>query len=520
MANQIDPLIDGATHRRPREVHLSWPNRFRRQLLTPILLGVTAIHILLFWIAITLFLPVSIDISYPEGAIVARALDVAHGESPYRDWRQWPHVFAPYAPLTYFVPGTVARLIGRIDPVSLYWIGRLHSWIGLAALCAVTWLIGRRLGLSRSWATVLLGVLLFWRHLFEWSLSYRPDAVKTALALAAIGCFMSDSKRRWPVWTLTFLYLSFWYKPTAWGVLLAVIIEYARQHGTRRAWALLLGFGLAGLIPALAYNALTDGLFFLNIIDSLKNGFSLKPYRELVGLYPPIPCFLTMIGIGAAIYHLRCSRSIPPPEKYRFVALAMLATLFFSGLLMFKAGADLNYFFTPYVLAIILAVTGLQQLWSRVNGRLWCESVAWFVVLLALAQFTLHINRSMQDIPFIHKLWQEDPMIRLARSRPGPILSVHPYISVKTNRDETILDHYQYMLITVRGGINPEILADRIASQEFSLIIIFSTWHQAAMDGSMAETHYFPGFHELLNRYYYPSQTINQRVFFVPRPHE
>jgi len=55
------------------------------------------------------------DSSYPECAVVERALAVAKGESLYVDSSVWPYRAAVYGPLAYWPIGMGARLLGLPD---------------------------------------------------------------------------------------------------------------------------------------------------------------------------------------------------------------------------------------------------------------------------------------------------------------------------------------------------------------------------------------------------------------------
>jgi hypothetical protein len=80
---------------------------------------------------ICLALPGLWDNSYPEGALAARAWDAARGLPVYQDWREWPHAFAPYSPLTYYLPAWAGVGFGMNE---LRWSPRIRREDGLLRL--------------------------------------------------------------------------------------------------------------------------------------------------------------------------------------------------------------------------------------------------------------------------------------------------------------------------------------------------------------------------------------------------
>src|SRR5690242_15935341 len=105
--------------------------------------------VLCVWLG--MIVPEHPDLSFPEGALVGRALDVARGESPYHDWRLWPHAFAPYPPLAYYPAGWAARALAGPAPAphTVYMVGRSFSLLAMLGVFTLIYLFGRRLGLSR-----------------------------------------------------------------------------------------------------------------------------------------------------------------------------------------------------------------------------------------------------------------------------------------------------------------------------------------------------------------------------------
>src|SRR5690349_21183605 len=119
----------------------------------PLVAGLLVARVAALYFATALFIPIRTDITFPEGALVARAMDAAQGRPVYQDWRQWPHAFAPYPPLAYYPAGWIARAAGAAhDPAALYAIGRSISLAALIGIFIMVYLLGRRLGLSRGWS--------------------------------------------------------------------------------------------------------------------------------------------------------------------------------------------------------------------------------------------------------------------------------------------------------------------------------------------------------------------------------
>jgi len=439
------------------------------------LLALLLVAILAFtWAQFCFLAGCRLDISYPEGAVAARALDVAKGVSPYHDWREWPHAFAPYGPLAYYPAGWTLRWSGL--PVGIrqaYVTGRCISLLSILIVCGILYALARRTELSRTWSFLMICSVFVWQELLIYCASLRPDAPKALCALGALALMAGRAPRPWRVLASGgLLGLSFWIKPTNWGIALAWAIWAGGEGGVRRSLVALLGFGLAGLIPAWWMDHRLQGRLFLNMVGSLDNGWSLKPFwmvlTYLLQWQGPVlaaPCWL-------ALRELRLRKT---GEAGRLLAWAFLLTLFFALVQYLKAGSDLNYFLESYLLGSILATGGISRLWDRVvagGARRWEKRLLALVAAFVILHTGIELVDFRESLKMARRSRQTHGVPQLLSGSKGPVLSTYPFVALSVPENSVILDHYQYAVLAGRGRLKTKPLLDRVRAKAFSAIVL------------------------------------------------
>lgn len=496
--------------------------RSRRRLIGPLLLallaarGATTILWLLFVI------PCSMDVSFPEGAIAARAWDVATGGSAYLDWRVWPHQFAPYGPLLYYPSGWIARALHAAPhPLDLYAIGRAQSFVSLMAIAALVGAILRRTGASLAWCVLGAGVFLLWEKPLTFTLSYRPDAPQVAFSLLALW-IATGGPATAPRAASAFLALSLamWFKPMSWGMVGALSWWAFASRGPRFAIGALAAFGGANLALAAALNAAMDGRLFLNMVGSLDNGTAPGNLYEFYRSAARVPLAVLLTGIAAAVATLRSpsDTSMPPPA--RTVALALLASHVMTSLQNLKLGADVNYYLETWALAAICVTPFVRDLWSAVprspaSSRR-REAACWCAILpLALIDAWIGLSHVRQDLSGMRVSWAPTLVSRRMAEIEGPVLATFPYPMLVRPAPPGVLDHAQFGILRNRGLLDDSDLVGRVERREFSVVVL------PAEDKLIARPNWFSDrFAEALLENYEPSERITNAILMRPRGRE
>lgn len=462
------------------------------------------------YLSLALLIPTHHDLTYPEGAVVARMIDVAAGRTPYSDWREWPHAFAPYGPLTYYPPGWLGRAFSVQDDVVLaYVLGRIHSFVFLAGIWALLIAIGRRL--SFSWPATLAAVGLFawWRYLQEFVVSFRPDAPQVFFALAAFWIALGGRATGRRVFlSLVLLMAAFWYKPSSWGIALALALWAANGLGTIKAGLAWAAFGLIGLGGALLLNALLDGALILNMLGVTDVGWEPFRFFAYIAEVPVVSLGVLLFGLLLAVMALKVE---PADSVVRWLATAFLLSFGLTIVQFAKNGAYWNYFLAPYALACLMAGWGLDEGIRRLGGGR--EGRAAIVLLFAglFLASGLTLRRLQEDAGRVRLLSKDLPGTEsLRETQPQLVLSYYPWFSLTLGAEPTLLDSYQLSLLAERDAELARPLLERMERMEFDLILIPGLYLEQ-------KAFYPPGFFELLESRYVQTGSLGANAVFEIR---
>lgn len=457
--------------------------RFRRRYFGPLIALLLAFKALVAVAWLGMSLPVQWDLSFPEGAVVARALDVARGDVPYHDWVDWPHAFAPYGPLTYTTAGWAGRLFAGDDLMeSVRLAGRLQSQLSLLGVVALSVAFLRRLGLRWGWSLFGVSAALGWESLFSYAVSFRPDGPQVFFSLLALYLASAGSGDRAGriFLALGALYLSFWFKATSWGVLAALTFWLWRGSGPWKASLQLAAFALAGLIPVALLNAAWEGRLLLNLVGSLDNGADLENFLRIAAKIPLGAWFVLILGGSMALIQwLRA----PMDSPLYLLALGTLCSIAATLLATLKVGADVNYYLEPFVLCGVWTVFGIWTLWElpeeavRGSERLKVELRREIPLTILMLPFLLYICGTSLigargDLEEIQGLWKEPPVLQRIKRVEGPVLSVFPCVALAAKGDPGIMDHFQYRVLADRGLLKRSELLNRLRRREFDAIVL------------------------------------------------
>lgn len=482
----------------------------RRRYLGPLAGGLVLLRamVTLAWLAVAV--PYQWDLSFPEAAVVARAADVSRGESPYHDWREWPHAFAPYSPLTYVVPGLAARIAGDDDHSGARTAGRVLSFLSILGILALIFVLSRRLDLRGAWPWLAAAAALSWESLYGYVISFRPDAPQVFLAFLAFAIVARREIRAWhAAIALVLLTVSFWFKAASFGLLAATLIAIAVSQ--RKYIPLCVAaFVISNAILFFAVNAATEGRLALNVIGSLDNGIELSNYARLPSQVSKTALLLFAGGLAAALLALARKWG---DERHRLLAWASLLSGVFAAAAYMKVGADINYLLEPFLLFSMLAVAGLESVWRAATARpvplrevFLSGAVVPAAVILSIPMLT----GARSDLQTSIRRWKPLEIERRVQEEPY-ILSVIPYLGLESRGPHAVLDHYQYAVLARRGLLDTAPLLDRIRDQTFSVVVIEGTLENPG------EAYYTPQFMETLRARYRHRETYGALSLLVPK---
>lgn len=455
------------------------------------------------------------DLTFPEGAVAARSLAVARGECAYADWREWPHQFAPYGPLTYYPVGWVARAThAETDPFSIYRLGRIQSLLFIAGLLGAVVALGRSAGWGWGWAFVTVVTVCNWPYQIDYISTFRPDAPKACLAFWAFWGMCARPPRRGAILAVSALLMaSFWYKPTSWGLTLIGLGWVARERGWRAGAGWLAAFGAAGLALALALDRMMDGRLLLNMVRSLQNGISLDVLAIFATRIMTFPMLLLLATAFFSIWKLT-RRPAVGDSRERLVMTAYLATLALALAQCLKVGADLNYLTEPYLLGCLIAVGEVRGLWTRAarGGRagMRAEVLLWVLLGGMLAwqgpQLARDAGSSFRIVARAIREGRVQSFFALPVEPQARILSNKPYIPLIFGSPDSVMDRLQFRLLAESGDLDASGLRERVEGRRFDYIAIEpyyfgEEYASGFLDGSIPEL-FYPGFFKSLRSNY------------------
>lgn len=447
---------------------------YRLRYFTPLLVFLFSLRFVTLVVWLMLLVPTRYDVSFPESAVVMGAWKVMYGGAAYEDWREWPHHFAPYGPLTYYLPGWIGRVFGPGSaPWNLFVIGRTLSLSCLAGLCALLWVMVRRGGGERVFAAVSIAALLTWDELFQFLSSFRPDAPRvffTMLAFSLMWRRPATPARCIGVWAS--LWVAFWYKATSWAVPLVAVVWIARERGKGTALAWFGGWAVSGLVPALILNARLDGTLLLNLVTGMDNGFEVKAALLVISKYIPAVAVMHVIALWMSVRELRGSTASGARD---LLPVTLVLTLMFTAIQSFKRGADANYLIDLHVFSVVTFTIRLQDVWRERSGMTRTRAESLLFVLLVLPGIFNGVRGLVtirEDTESVLRARRPIPMAAYAGLIEGEILVVLPNFAIIRPAPPTIMDYFHYQVLLERGRLDPEILLDRVRNRRFSAMIL------------------------------------------------
>jgi hypothetical protein len=384
-------------------------------------------------------------------------------------------------PVYFVLHSLVAQLIGREYVLS----GKLLSLVIVISLIALTFVIIRRLGVSRSFALLLATLVLLTGPGFQAATSIRADALATLLQLGAIA-LVAHLGPRLTVPAAALAALAVFTKLSALWAPIAIALWLLLRH--RRDFLLFttsfIGFVVAS---AFAVQVISHGHFLDNLgtmaFGGVYAGFAIKKstvytlemlLRDAPAMWALVPFVFGSCTLAARRRQL---------TLYHFAFLASVVILL---VVMADTGTDTNHFVEPIVLGVIV----LGALWAAdrpdasspigvvlVIAVLWAGANAFVVHLRARAQEVvvqltrgggypqpcgasasrpcLEVETLLATIRTATRVLAEDPSIAVARGEVPVVLDAWAISKIERRHPEWVAQ-----------------LADRVDAAEFDYVIL------------------------------------------------
>ena len=263
----------------------SWSNRstlFSFQCFQGLLLILTGLVALSFFVEAVRFLPVRSDNMYPEAAGVLSAQRWANGGALYEDYRQPPYMTASFPPVWYGVLAIAAKF-GLSDINALTLFGRILSLVSLLAVAALGFSWNRKIDLPVGLALLTPLFYLSLPILIPWAVTARPDFPSLFLVFLALYIISVRSTTA-SIWLAAALAgLGFLVRHNAVSVPVAAVLWLLWSRRWKHAglfcvvWATVVGPAL------LIVQRSTNGFLLLNISGAKFGEFALTYVRDVIG---------------------------------------------------------------------------------------------------------------------------------------------------------------------------------------------------------------------------------------------
>lgn len=296
------------------------------------------------------------ELTFPNSVLVYHARHVQAGQPIYTDFRELPHVVAPYGPLVYLIPGYLGRITGA-DEGGLFKIGRSVSLLATLVSAGCVAFLLRRAANTR-WALVLLFTAVFLSTPILWpvGMAYRPDAPVMCLVLLGLVVFARQREGRWWYLAVVPFVGAFLFKQSAIvgpGAVFVCLLA-ARRPARALGWLVLSAgcFGLAFVV----LNVATGGMYYLNAVRGLAGNVTPGNIVSIVGEEVLWACLVPFVLATAQVLRVWRERRVDLWVIFFVLsfAVATLSTL--------RDGSATNYFIETLAVGCVLAGRELEQI--------------------------------------------------------------------------------------------------------------------------------------------------------------
>jgi len=345
-----------------------------------LLLILTGLVVLSFFVEAGRFLPVHSDNMYPEASGVLSAQRWAHGSALYEDYRQPPYVTASFPPVWYGILAIAAKIgFGDLDALTLF--GRLLSLASLLTIAALGFSWNRKIGQPAGLAALTPLFYLSLPILIPWGVTARPDFPGLFLVFLALYVVSLRSTTTSVVLAAALAALGFLVRHNAISVPVSVVLWLLWSRRWKHAaffcaaWAAVVGPAL------LAVQHSSNGLLLLNISGAKFGEFALTYVRDVIGRLLAAQghgfvIALFAFGIFGCIEAWRLQ-----DNRCRLICIYLVVSLGLAIIGSAARGAAVNHYLEPSLALALLIPSGMARL-----RTVWAPSspVASFSVVMVL----------------------------------------------------------------------------------------------------------------------------------------
>jgi len=437
---------------------------FSFQWFQALLLILTALVALSFFVGAVKFLPVQSDNMYPEAAGVLSAQRWARGFSLYEDYRQPPYLTASFPPVWYGILAITAKL-GLRDLNALTFFGRFLSLACLLGVTVIGFAWNRKSGHRSGLALLTPLFYLSIPILIPWAVTARPDfpglflvflalylasvrstttSVCVAAALAAMGCLVRHNAVAVPVAVVLWLAWSRRWKQA--GIFCAV-------------WSLLVGSAL------LIVQGTSHGLLLLNISGAKFGEFALTYVRDVLGRLLVAQGHGFVIALFAFGIFGFAETWREQDRRGRLICIYLLVSFGLAILGSAARGAAVNHYLEPTLALALLIPSGMASLRTAWKAD---SPLALFSTVIILVLLLPALDAQRWDLMHRHP---DDLRNIVALAADKPVLTDIPYIAARTSSLE-LLDPASLTNMERSGAWSSAALTHALQKKKYELVIL------------------------------------------------
>lgn len=349
-----------------------------------LLLILTGLVVVSFFVQAVRFLPVHGDNMYPEAAGVLSAQRWAAGRALYEDYREPPYITTSFPPVWYGVLAVAAK-VGLGDVNVLTFFGRLLSLASLLGVAALGFSWNRKIGQPGGLALLTPLFYLSLPILIPWGVTARPDFPGLLLVFLAIYLVSLRSTTASVLLAAALAALGFLVRHNAISVPVSVVLWLLYSKKWKHAglfcvvWSAVVGPVL------LIVQRSSNKLLFLNISGAKFGEFALTYVRDVIGRLlvaqgNGFVIALFAFGIFGCIEAWR-----QQDNRYRLICIYLMVSLILAAIGSAARGAAVNHYLEPTLALALLIPIGMTRLrigWAPDSPTALFSIVMVLVVLL------------------------------------------------------------------------------------------------------------------------------------------
>lgn len=424
-----------------------------------------------------------------SGSWTTLAVDLAHGVLYRPLASELGFGGTRYFPLHVVVQGALIK-----GGMSAIFAGYAIVFAALLLFFGGAFRLLRRLGASPAWAMAGAG-LAFANYPVQLAATrIAGDLLPASLALWALSLLAAPEGERRSHRDVAFagalFGLSFLGKQTMVFGLIASLLWFALQRGTRRALLLVGAFAVFAAAGLVATQAASDGRFSSSLAACLSGGaswWSVRSAPRMLLLFFPAGD-LALLALAAAAW---CTL---PAARRELLGLLLPVTAALTATLFTSPGVVENHLLDLDAIAALFLVLQLER------GRLPPSFAPAATAAAALAAL-LSLQRPDSFT------WPQREValatLREAGTEEGPLLSENPWVPLLAGEAPVVLDPFSLRLLALRDPSVEKTVMELLERRAFRAVILKRADNFAAPWGDWyGDVHFWPGFLEKVSQGY------------------